>query len=78
MMRASTGKAVMAMAAPRNNVALNREIPEEKSPGTCNSQGTASIATANGTTIPEIETATALGAFALKSSLRKSRPTRNM
>ena len=78
MIRASTGKAVMAMAAPRNSVALKREMPGLNSPGTCNSQGTANMATTNGTTMPDTDTATALGALALKSSLRKSRPTRNM
>ena len=36
------------------------------------------MATTNGTTMPDMDTATALGAFALNSSLRKSSPTRNM
>ncbi len=78
MMRASTGNAVMAMAAPRNIVALKRETPDANSSGTLMSQGVARIATMNGTTMPDTETATAPLAFDLKSSLRKSRPTRNM
>ena len=78
MMRASTGNAVMAMAAPRNSVALNCETFAENSPGTLRRYGVPAMATRNGTTMPEIDTATALGAFARKSSLRNSSPTRNM
>ena len=84
MIRANTGNAVMAMAAPRNSVASNRETPATNSSGTVISHGVAIIATRKGTTVPDTDTATALGAFDLKSSLRSSpcrrrcgRPTRS-
>src|SRR6185295_1681340 len=63
---------------PRNSVALKRVTPPTNSSGMLNSQGVAKMATMNGTTMPETDTATAPFAFDLKSSLRKSSPTRNM
>src|SRR6187397_2859577 len=77
MMRASTGKAVMAIAAPRNSVALKVDTPTVNSPVLI-SQGVTKMATMKGTTMPDTEIASAPFAFDLKSSLRKSMPTRNM
>ncbi len=78
MMRASMGKAVSAIAAPMNSVALNVVAFSEKRPGMVSSHGVSRIATPKGMAMPAIETAAALLAFALKWSRRKPRPTRNM
>lgn len=78
MIRASIGKAVMAMAAPRNIEASDSLAVGAKSPGTVCSQGPSAKASTKGTSTPAIETDTALRARLRKWSARNSVPTRNM
>ena len=66
MMRASIGKAVMAMAAPRKSEASSSLALAEKRPGTSCSQGTSRKASAKGTAMPATDTDTALRARLLK------------
>ena len=60
MMRANIGKAVMAMAAPRNSEACSNCAFSEYNPGMVISQGASRNASANGTTMPASETDIAL------------------
>ena len=60
MIRASIGKAVIAMAAPRNIVASHWVAFGEKSPGIFISHGVSSAPRRNGTTMPAMETEAAL------------------
>jgi hypothetical protein len=78
MIRASIGNAVIATAAPMNRVASKRVAAAANRPGTRMSHGVAATATANGTTMPAIETAAASRTFALKRSVLNVNPTTNM
>ena len=78
MMRASTGKAVMAMAAPRKRIASNVRVFSEKSPGTLTSHSASAVPMMKGTSIPARDTETALRMRLRKSSVLNSTPTRNM
>ena len=78
MIRASMGKAVMEMAAPRNSPAsLNRDWPAKRA-GRCISHGAIAKARPNGTAMPATEISSALRYCVRKWSLRNSVPTRNM
>ncbi len=78
MMRASIGKAVRAIQAPRNRVALAWEIPLANRPGTFSRKGVIATATRKGATMPDKDTAKALLAFDLKWPAWKLVPTINM
>ncbi len=78
MMRASIGKAVSAMHAPMNKVALPWLSPSVKSPGTSSRNGVINAANRKGATMPAADTPIALFAFDWKWSRRSVVPTRNM
>ena len=78
MIRASMGKAVSAMQAPMNRVALAWLMPSANRPGTVSSQGVIRMAIRNGAAMPEKDTAMALLALDLKRSARNVVPTMNM
>ncbi len=66
MIRASIGKAVKAMQAPMNRVALACDMPGANRPGTLIRNGVISTAIRNGAAMPANETLAALLALALK------------
>ena len=66
MIRASIGKAVSAMQAPRNSVALRGLMPAANRPGTVSSNGVSATASTNGATMPASDTLDALFAPALE------------
>ncbi len=78
MIRASIGKAVSAMHAPRNSVALPCPSPSANNPGISSRKGVISAASRKGTRMPTAETPAALFAFDWKWSSRSVMPTRNM
>ena len=78
MIRASIGKAVSAMQAPRNSVALPVPMFGANRPGTVSSIGVISAAIRKGAAMPEADTAIALFALDWKWSSRSVSPTRNM
>ena len=78
MMRANIGNAVMAMAAPMNSAASCSRTCSPNIPGTFSSHGASTAPSTKGTSIPESETAAALLARLLNSSILNSTPTRNM
>ena len=78
MMRASMGKAVMDMAAPRNRMASNCVALSEKRPGTPISQRARPEPNAKGASMPDTLTTTALRTRLAKRSRLNSTPTRNM
>jgi hypothetical protein len=77
MIRASIGKAVSAMQAPVNSVALVRPMFAANRPGTSSRNGVMTTAIANGAAMPETETAAAARLRAEVRGLNVS-PTRNM
>ena len=78
MIRASMGKAVMAMAAPMKSVASSWLVFSAKSPGIFISHGASKAPRAKGTAIPAMETDAALRSLPRNRSIRNSAPTRNM
>ncbi len=78
MMRASIGKAVSAMQAPRNSVALACEMPAANRPGMSSSIGVIRTARKKGAAMPASDTPIALRALVLKWFSCSVVPTRNM
>ena len=78
MIRASMGKAVIAMAAPMNSVASNCVTSAVNRPDIPRSQGAMATATRKGAAIPASETAAAPLALAPKPSRSNPSPTMNM
>ena len=78
MIRASIGKAVKAMQAPMNSVALARLMPTANRPGTLSRNGVIRVAIRNGATMPANDTLIALLALALKCPASNVAPTMNM
>ena len=78
MIRASIGKAVIAIAAPMNSVASNCVTVGVNNPPWFSSQGAIATATAKGAAMPASETAAAPRAPLRNSPRSKPSPTRNM
>ena len=78
MIRASMGKAVIAIAAPMNSVASNCVTSPVNRPGMPSSHGAIATATRNGAAMPARDTAAAPFALAPKPSRSNPSPTMNM
>jgi len=78
MIRAITGKAVIASEAPRNNPACGADIDSLKKPPAWWSSTPAPTPSANGARMPVSDTAAACRSDRLSSAASNSRPTVNM